>query len=65
MAKVGDKIRIIQMWDDYGKDWQASAYNGKEGEVTSIDSAGQLHGTWGGLAVNPECDYFIVLGIDL
>lgn len=61
MAKVGDKIRIIEMYDDNGKDWQASRLNGKEGVVECIDSIGQLHGTWGGLAVNPECDSFIVL----
>lgn len=58
MAKVGDKIRIVRMWDDNGRDWQATRYNGKEGVITHIDSMGQLFGTWGGLAVNPECDEF-------
>lgn len=61
MAKVGDKIRIIEMYDDNGKDWQASRLNGKEGVVEYVDDAGQLHGTWGGLAVNPACDDFRVL----
>ena len=61
MAKVGDKIRIVRMDDNGGQDWQARAYNGKEGVITHIDSIGQLHGTWGGLAVNPECDEFITL----
>lgn len=61
MAKVGDKIRIISMDDCGGKDTQAREYNGKEGVVEHIDSIGQLHGTWGGLAVNPECDVFEVI----
>lgn len=61
MAKVGDKIRIIRMDDCGGTDWQARTYNGKEGVVEHIDSIGQLFGTWGGLAVNPECDDFEVI----
>ena len=61
MAKVGDKIRIVRMDDCDGTDWQAQKYNDKEGEITHIDSSGQLFGTWGGLAVNPECDEFVVI----
>ena len=55
-VKVGDKIRIISM-----EDVRANDYNGKEGVVEYIDSIGQLHGTWGGLAVIPECDTFVVV----
>lgn len=55
-VKVGDKIRIISM-----EDVRANDYNGKEGIVEYIDSIGQLHGTWGGLAVIPECDTFVVI----
>ena len=55
-VKVGDKIRIISM--EYVR---ANDYNGKEGIVEYIDSIGQLHGTWGGLAVIPECDTFVVV----
>jgi len=51
-VKVGDKIRIIHL---EGED---NSYDGKEGEVTNIDSIGQLHGTWGGLAVIPGVDQF-------
>ncbi len=36
-------------------------YDGKEGEIEVIDAIGQLHGTWGGLAVIPEADEFIVI----
>ena len=53
--KVGDHIRIIQL---KGED---SRYDGREGIVESIDSIGQLHGTWGGLAVIPEEDEFMVI----
>lgn len=56
-VKVGDRIKIIRLDDPYALD----TYNGKEGEVTLIDDAGQLHGTWGGLAVIPEEDEFKVL----
>ena len=55
-VKVGDKICIISM-----EDVRANDYNGKEGVVKYIDSIGQLHGTWGGLAVIPECDTFVVI----
>lgn len=57
MAKVGDKIKIIRLDDPYDK-----SYNGRVGVVEYIDSMGDLHGTWGGLAVIPNVDDFIVLG---
>lgn len=47
--KIGDVIRIIEMKGE-------PHYTGKTGTVTFIDDAGQLHGTWGGLAVIPEED---------
>lgn len=54
--KVGDAIRIVSMDDANGTDPQAAEYNGREGVVQHIDDMGQLHGTWGGLAVNPKID---------
>ena len=59
-VKKGDTIRIIRMNDDGGKDLQARMYNGRSGVVEYIDSLGQLHGTWGGLAVIPGVDDFEV-----
>lgn len=53
--QVGDKIRIIHLEGEDGR------YDGKEGTVEFIDSLGQLHGSWGGLAVIPETDRFIVI----
>lgn len=47
--KPGDKIRIVRMDGE-------PRYNGRTGEITGVDDAGQLHGTWGGLAVQPERD---------
>lgn len=58
--KVGDRLRIIEL-DNCGYDEQARKYSGKTGEITSIDDAGQLHGTWGGLAVIPGVDKFELL----
>ena len=53
-VKVGDTIKIIHMKDEPG-------YDGTIGVVDIIDDAGQLHGTWGGLAVIPELDEFEVI----
>lgn len=50
-VKPGDRIRIIKMDGE-------PHYDGKEGEVDYIDSIGQIHGTWGGLAVVPEVDIY-------
>lgn len=55
--KVGDKIRIIKMCDDLS----GIEYEGREGVIEFIDSMGQLHGTWGGLAIIPEVDVVQVL----
>ena len=54
--KVGLKVRIIHL---EGED---ARYDGKEGVIEDIDAIGQLHGTWGWLAVIPEADEFIVIG---
>ena len=60
-VKIGDTIRIIRMNDDGGKDLQARMYNGRPGDVEHIDAIGQIHGTWGGLAVIPGVDDFEVI----
>lgn len=54
VIKVGTKIRIIEM---YGE----PQYNGREGVIEFIDSLGQLHGTWGGLAVVYQKDKIEVI----
>ena len=53
-VKVGDKIKIIHMKDEPG-------YDGTIGVVDLIDDAGQLHGSWGGLAVIPDLDEFEII----
>lgn len=55
--KVGDKIRIIKMCDELSD----IEYEGREGVIKYIDSMGQLHGTWGGLAIIPEVDVVQIL----
>lgn len=60
-VKIGDAIRIIRMDDDGGKDTQAAACAGRTGTVEHIDSIGQLHGTWGGLALIPGVDEYVKL----
>lgn len=54
MVKVGDKIRIDNMSGE-------PSYCGREGIVRSIDDVGQLHGSWGGLAVIPGEDSFTIV----
>ena len=58
---IGDCIRIIKMDNRNGFDRQADAHNGKEGVIEMIDDKGQLHGTWGGLAVIPFLDEFEII----
>ena len=53
--KEGDRIRIIRMDGE-------PRYDGKEGTVTHIDDAGQIHGTWGGCALIPGVDRYEVIG---
>ena len=60
-VKIGDIIRIIRMEDAGGRDTQAAGYAGRSGTVEFIDSIGQLHGTWGGLAIIPEVDDFEIV----
>lgn len=47
--KPGDKIRIIEMQGE-------PDYTDRIGTVKKIDDMGQVHGTWGGLALQPERD---------
>jgi hypothetical protein len=51
---IGDRIKIINMEGE-------PHYKDREGVVTHIDDAGQIHGTWGGCAIVPEADTYIVL----
>lgn len=52
-VKVGDTIWIQNMKGE-------SQYQNLTGRVTSIDDAGQIHGTWGGCALIPGVDEFEV-----
>ena len=54
MAKVGDKVKILCMQHEL-------QYTGKEGIITHIDDAGQIHGTWGGCALIVGIDIFVIL----
>ena len=53
-VKIGDEIKIISMQGE-------PDYTGRTGIVMRIDAIGQLHGTWGGLAVIPEEDTFQII----
>lgn len=52
--QVGDTIRIIEMQGE-------PQYSGRTGVIRSIDDMGQLHGSWGGLAVIPGEDRFEIV----
>ena len=53
-AVVGSKVYIFEMLDE-------PSYTGATGVVEHIDDIGQLHGSWGGCALLPSEDVFIVI----
>ena len=53
-VKIGDLIKVIKMKGE-------PDYSNRVSTVTAIDGIGQLHGTWGGLAIIPEKDTYQVL----
>lgn len=53
-VEIGYKLHIWKMKDE-------PQYNDKEGIVTVIDDAGQIHGTWGGCALIPGEDSFEIV----
>ena len=53
-VKVGDHIKILNMEGE-------PQYADREGVVTHIDDSGHIHGTWGGCAIVPEIDTYIIL----
>lgn len=54
---IGDRIKIIHMEGE-------PQYKDREGTVTHIDDAGQIHGTWGGCALIPGLDIFHIIDIE-
>ncbi len=53
---LGKKVRINHLQGENGR------YDGKEGVVTRVDDMGDLHGTWGSLAIIVDSDNFSVIG---
>lgn len=54
MVKVGDVIQIIEMEGE-------PRYEGRVGTVEFIDDIGQIHGSWGGCAIIPKVDKYIII----
>ena len=54
--KVGQKVRIRSMSENARCDYQ----DGREGVIEHIDDAGQLHGSWGGVALTMDDSLEIV-----
>ena len=52
--EIGYRILIVNMEGE-------PEYTGKIGVITYIDDIGQLHGTWGNLAVNLTVDKIEIL----
>jgi hypothetical protein len=52
---LGKQVKIIHLEGEDGR------YDGKTGTVSYVDDMGDLHGTWGGLAIIVDCDKFEVL----
>ena len=53
-VKIGDTIKIIKMEGE-------PQYTDREGIVTHIDDAGQIHGTLGGGAIISGIDTYAIL----
>ena len=51
---IGATIRIVAMDGE-------PQYTDRVGVVKTIDDLGQIHGTWGGCAIIPETDDYVVL----
>ena len=51
---VGKTIKILDMAGE-------KEYKGRVGVVKLVDDIGQLHGTWGGLALIPTEDQFEIV----
>ncbi|MBR2302762.1 MAG: DUF4314 domain-containing protein [Clostridia bacterium] len=49
--QAGTRIKILYMHGE-------PQYTNKEGVVTHVDDAKQIHGTWGGCALTPGIDTF-------
>ena len=58
IMKKGDKIRIIRMDDNNGKDYQATAMNDRVVTVKFVDGIGQIHLEESGLALIPGIDEY-------
>ena len=54
--EVGMIVFIIHIVDD------SEDYFGRVGVIEHIDDIGQLHGSWGGLALITNVDEFVVVG---
>ena len=61
IMKKGDKIRIIRMDDNNGKDYQATAMNDRVVTVKFVDGIGQIHLEESGLALIPGVDEYELL----
>ncbi len=51
-VRVGDTVLIARMKGEAG-------YAGRSGRVTHIDDYGQIHGTWGGLALTEDDEFHV------
>lgn len=56
---VGQKVHIIKLKGE--EELTGETYVNREGVITHIDDAGQLHGTWGSLAIIPDVDRFYIM----
>ena len=52
---VGTRIKIVYMQGE-------PQYTNRQGVVTHIDDAKQIHGTWGGCSLIPGVDTFEIIG---
>ena len=61
-AAVGDTVKILGFSGDCYESERCLI--GKTGVVEYIDDMGDLHGTWGSLALTPEDEYMVLQKAD-
>ena len=54
VANIGAKVAIVEMNKEPN-------YVGKYGTIIHIDDIGQIHGSWGGCALIPELDVYLII----
>ena len=57
---IGKTIKINHLFGE--EKYSGNRYDGRTGVCDFVDDSGQLHGSWGGLGIQPEHDDIEIIG---